>query len=98
MTSDVGYNHLPGSLSGPCRCQRYSELKSTKVPKFVRLLGNFRMLQAEPQLLNKAWLPWPRRMTRTAIGIRVGGGRIAVEGGELTMCPTEILRRSRPLA
>jgi hypothetical protein len=33
MTSDVGGIHLPESLSGPCRCLRYRELKSTKVPK-----------------------------------------------------------------
>ena len=33
MTSDVGGSHLPDSLSGPCRCLRYRELKSTKVPK-----------------------------------------------------------------
>ena len=33
MTSAVGGNHLPESLSGPCRCLRYHELKTHKVTK-----------------------------------------------------------------
>jgi hypothetical protein len=33
MTSDVGDNHLPESLSGPCGCFRYHELNTLKVTK-----------------------------------------------------------------
>ena len=34
----MGGSHLPESLSGPCRCQRY-QLKSTKVPKYGAWFG-----------------------------------------------------------
>jgi hypothetical protein len=33
MTSAVGDNHLPESLSGPCGCFRYHELNTHKVTK-----------------------------------------------------------------
>jgi hypothetical protein len=33
VTSAVGGNHLPESLSGPCRCLRYHELTTHKVTK-----------------------------------------------------------------
>jgi len=36
MTSVVGCNHLPESLSGPCRCLRYHELNTHKVTKSQR--------------------------------------------------------------
>jgi hypothetical protein len=33
VTSAVGDNHLPESLSGPCRCSRYHELNTHKLTK-----------------------------------------------------------------
>ena len=36
VTSDVGDNHLPESLSGPCGCFRYHELNTHKVTKRER--------------------------------------------------------------
>ena len=38
MTSDVGGNHLPESLSGPCRLLRYHELNTHKVTKLDELM------------------------------------------------------------
>ena len=33
MTSTVGDNHLPESISGPCGCFRYHELNTHKITK-----------------------------------------------------------------